>query len=210
MACAICNIRREKRHCPGVRGEICAICCGEQREETISCPFDCEYLRAARDREDRSGKDPAKIPNPEFRVSSNFINTNFPLIASLQEAVFMGALQVDAVDDDVKEALEGLDKTYKTLGSGLYYESRPTNPLAAGVYDAVQQRVAEIRQKESERGIHRLQDSQIHSVLMFLGQMEYALNNGRKRGRAYLDGLRETLEATPATQEPDAGSLIVS
>ena len=40
------------------------------------------------------------------------------------------------VDRDVLEALDGLIRTYRTLQSGVYYESRPNNPLAGSIYDA--------------------------------------------------------------------------
>jgi hypothetical protein len=210
MACAICNTRREKRHCPGVQGEICAICCGEQREETVSCPFDCEYLLVAREHEARQKKDPANFPNPEFRITNQFLQKNYLLVTSLQEAILASALRVQGVDNDVKEALEGLARTYKTLDSGLYYESRPTNPLAAAVFDAIQQRVAELRKEEGERGIHKILDSQIYQVLVFLHQMTYALNNGRKLGRHFLDNLRDVVRPHGGQSQPAASSLIVS
>ena len=47
MNCAICETRRPRRYCPGVRGEICAICCGTAREVTVDCPLDCPYLRGS-------------------------------------------------------------------------------------------------------------------------------------------------------------------
>ncbi len=53
MKCVICEVRTARRHCPGVRGEICSVCCGTERENTIACPFDCTYLREARLREKR-------------------------------------------------------------------------------------------------------------------------------------------------------------
>ena len=49
--CAICHTRRPRRYCPGVRGHICPVCCGTERENTVSCPLDCPYLREARVRE---------------------------------------------------------------------------------------------------------------------------------------------------------------
>ena len=51
MPCAICQIRRPRRFCPGVRGDICSLCCGTEREVTVNCPLDCEYLQEARKHE---------------------------------------------------------------------------------------------------------------------------------------------------------------
>jgi hypothetical protein len=210
MACAICNNRREKRHCPGVQGEICTICCGEQREETIACPFDCEYLRIARQHENQQKKDPAGMPSPASRMSSDFMKKNVQLVTVIQHATLMASLRVNAVDNDVKEALDGLVRTYRTLESGLYYESRPANPMAAAVFDAIQHRVAELRQAESQSGVHKILDSQILTILVFLQQMEYAFNNGRKKGRCFLDNLRRALGRYSDERKPDPAPLLVS
>jgi hypothetical protein len=210
MACAICKTRREKRHCPGLPGEICAICCGEQREETIDCPLECEYLQNAHEHESREKKDPAGMPNPRFRISEDFLQKNVELIMTLQHAILVAALQRNAIDNDVKEALDGLARTYKTLDSGLYYESPPANPLAAAIFDGVQERVSEIRKAENERGVHKILDTQVHTVLVFLQQMEYAFNNDRKRGRCFLDNLRASLAGVVDERQPDPASLIVS
>jgi hypothetical protein len=216
MACAICNQRREKRSCPGLPGNICAICCGEQREETISCPFECEYLQLAHLNEPRTTKDPAALPNRDAQLSHDFLEKHVELVITLQQAILVSALSHKAIDNDAKEALDGLVRTYKTLQSGLVYESRPTNPMASAIYDAIQQRVAEIRQAEDERGVHKLKDSQIVSVLIFLQQMEYAFNNDRRRGRSFLHNLRasmtEIMGAGDISQpkQPSASPLIVT
>jgi hypothetical protein len=210
MACAICKTRREKRQCPGVRGDICAICCGEQREETIDCPLDCEYLQMAHARESTETKDPRGLPNPEFQVTQSFVSQNLDLLMVLQQAVLMGAARSNAIDNDVKEALDGLVRTYRTMESGLYYDSRPANPMASGVFDAVQQRVAEIRTTENERGVHKVTDGLVLKLLMFLQQMEYTFNNGRKRGRLFLDQIRISLAGAADPMKQDPASLIVS
>jgi hypothetical protein len=210
MACAICNVRREKRHCPGLPGEICAICCGEQREETINCPLDCEYLQQAHLNEVKEAKDPAGVPNRDIRISRGFLEKNVELVIALQHALLIGALENDAIDNDVKEALQGLAQTYKTLGSGLVYESRPSNPIAGAIYDSIQRRVTDIRQAENERGVHKLQDSQLLSIVVFLQQMEYAFNNGRKRGRSFLHNLGATMASVASQQRSEQSSLIVS
>ena len=62
MKCVICEERKPRRHCPGVRGEICHTCCGQERENTVDCPLDCAYLREARVREKAAEVNPAGIP----------------------------------------------------------------------------------------------------------------------------------------------------
>ncbi len=164
----------------------------------------------AHQHESREKKNPANVPNPEFRVSQDFLRKNVELILAMQHALLVSALAGNAVDNDVKEALDGLIRTYKTLDSGLYYESRPANPMAAAVFSGLQQRVAELRQAENERGVHKILDTQVHTVLVFLQQMEYAFNNDRKKGRCFLDNLRATMAEVADQRQPDPASLIVS
>jgi hypothetical protein len=209
MACAICKTRREKRHCPGVQGEICTLCCGTQREETIDCPLDCEYLQLAHEHEDLT-KDAAGMPNRDFPIPKDFVHKNVELITAIELAILEAALERNAVDFDIREALEGLVRTYQTLGSGLYYESRPSNMIAAAIFDSVQHRVAEIRKLESEQGLHKLQDSQILTAFVFLQQLEYALSNQRKRGRGFVASLYETMEQSLEAQQPASSPLIIS
>ena len=52
------------------------------------------------------------------------------LAAALVEAAETSPL---VVDFDAREALEAAIRTYRTRESGLYYESLPANPLAAGL-----------------------------------------------------------------------------
>src|ERR1035441_6424798 len=63
MQCSICQTRRSRRFCPGVRGEICSLCCGEEREVTVDCPLDCEFLREGRRHEKAPARNPAEF-NP--------------------------------------------------------------------------------------------------------------------------------------------------
>ena len=57
-----------------------------------------------------------------------------------------------AVDSDVREALESLIRTYRTLQSGLYYESRPANLVAAAIHQKLQDSIQELRKEMSEKG----------------------------------------------------------
>jgi hypothetical protein len=209
MACALCKTRREKRHCPGVQGEICTLCCGTQREETIDCPLDCEYLQLAHLHEDLS-KDVAGMPNRDFPIPEDFVKKNIQLVTVIQHAILKPALERNAVDYDIRDALDGLVRTYQTLGSGLYYESRPTNSIAAAIFDGVQQRVEEIRKLETERGLHKVHDGQLLTVFVFLQHLEYALNNQRKRGRSFLENIIDTMAQFVEEEQPAASSLLIS
>ena len=134
MNCAICETRRPRRYCPGVRGEICSLCCGTAREVTVDCPLDCTYLRESRSHERPPEPDPAKLPNPDVKITEKFLAQNTRLFTFLCMAILKHALGAPGVvDNDVREALEALVRTYRTLESGLIYETRPANLLAAGL-----------------------------------------------------------------------------
>lgn len=192
MNCAICGIRKPRRHCPGVRGDICSLCCGTEREQSVDCPLECAYLHDAHEHEKAPGFDAATLPNRDIRITEDFLHTNQVLLAFLSISIFEGAMQNPAATNwDVREALEALVKTYRTLQAGLYYETLPTNVFAAAIAKYVQAKMAEIRQKEMEAGgVSTIRDADILGVIAFLQRLEYTHNNGRKRSRAFLDFLR--------------------
>jgi hypothetical protein len=113
-----------------------------------------------------------------------------------------------AVDSDVKEALDALVRTYRTLQSGLYYDSRPTNPVAGAIYGHVQEAIQDIRKREREAsGMQTIRDADVLGLCAFLQRMEIQQNNGRRLGRAFIDFLRIHFPQS-APQQP-AQSLII-
>ena len=192
MTCKICGIRRAKRACPAVQGEICSICCGREREETLACPLECDYLRAARLHERGAPVNPDAFPNQDIRVTDTFLRENETLLVALGRATLLAGLETrGAADGDVREALAGLIRTYRTMASGLYYESAPDHPVAAEIFRRIQDAAAEFRKGETERlQMTRTRDADVLGVLAFLQRLEIDRNNGRKRGRAFLDFLR--------------------
>ncbi len=208
MTCTLCHVRRARRACPGVGGDICSVCCGTEREQTIGCPLDCPYLREARSHEKPEPIDPKDIPHHDIPVDEPFLQRNEILLAAVMHAVAEAGLgTAGAVDADVREALDSLVRTYRTRESGLYYETRPSNLIAAAVLERIQKGIEDFRQELAKRsGMETLRDADILGVLVFLESVEYQLDNGRKRGRAFLDVLREQ-SAAPAPEAP--GSSLV-
>jgi hypothetical protein len=206
--CAICGQRRPRRYCPGVNGDICTICCGTGREVTVNCPLDCVYLREAREREAELEIDPRRVPNNDIEVTEQFLKENEPLLVLLAASVARSALSTPGVvDGDVREALDSLVQTFRTLQSGLVYRSRPDNPLAARVYSGVEETIEQIRAELAKHG--GLRDSTVLGVLVFLQRIGLQRNNGRPKGRAFIDFLRQFFP--PDHAEPTTSSgLIVS
>jgi hypothetical protein len=211
MTCAICETRRPRRYCPGVRGEICSICCGTEREVTVSCPLDCPYLRDAREHERVAPVDPEKVPNRDIQVTEAFLTQHEPLLLFVGQTLAGAALETSGgVDFDVRDALDALIRTYRTLQSGVYYESLPTNALAGNIYAVVQQAVTEFRRNETEQlGITHTRDADVLGVLAFLQRLEFDRNNGRARGRAFVDFLRTFFSSPREEQSPSSPSLIL-
>jgi hypothetical protein len=195
-ACAICNTRRPRRYCPGVSGNICAVCCGTERENTVECPLDCPYLREARGRERDSNLDTREFPNQDIRVDEQFLKRNEPLLLVIASGLANAALQSDrhVIDLDVRDALASLVSKYRALQSGLYYETTPDNAIAAQLQKAVEKRIGEI-EAFLKRNNSMLRDSDVLGVLAFLQRMEIHKNNGRRKSRALIDFLREFFPA---------------
>src|SRR5437879_1157864 len=163
MACKICDTRRPRRFCPAVEGQICSLCCGREREMTLDCPLDCEYLQEARKHDRPAPVNPDRFPNQDIRVTETFLRENEPLLLAVGRAVLTSALETPgAVDYDVREALAALIRTYRTLESGLYYETRPESSVAAELSRRIQSTTAEFRQTETDRlQINKIRDTDV-------------------------------------------------
>jgi hypothetical protein len=211
MACAICQSRRPRRFCPGVRGDICTLCCGTEREETVFCPLDCEYLREAHKHEKPASAQPSNVPNRDIRISEEFLQKNEELLAYLSQALLDSAVRIsDAVDFDVREALEALARTYRALQNGVYYENRPNNHIAARICAATQNLIAEYRRVELEQwGIPKTRDADVLGALVFLQRLEVDRNNGRRRGRAFLAFLKKLGAGEEGRIAPARSSLVL-
>jgi hypothetical protein len=211
MACALCETRRPRRFCPGVRGDICTTCCGAEREVTVSCPLDCEYLREARKHDKMPPIDPQQVPNRDINVTDRLLSDNEKLLASLSMTLTRAALETPGVVDfDMRDALDSLTRTYRTLQSGVYYESRPTNPLAAHICDVVQAGIADFRRRETESlGMTKTRDAAILGLLIFMQRFELDQNNGRRKGRAFLDALSRIYANVPGAAPPVASSSLI-
>src|SRR5438552_11464402 len=124
ILCKICGKRRARRACPAVHGDICALCCGTEREVTLTCPLECEYLREAHRREKPTPVPDSQLANPDIVLNEEFLQMHEEFLAVCSYSLVQAALRTSgAVDSDVMEALEALMQTHRTLESGLYYET---------------------------------------------------------------------------------------
>jgi hypothetical protein len=204
MTCKLCETRRPRRACPGVGGRICAVCCGTERETTVSCPLDCPFLQEAHRHEKPPEIDPEQVPNRDVEVSEEFIDERRGLVMFSAFSLLEAALQASsAVDSDVREALESLIRTYRTRESGLYYETRPANLLAAHIHQHMQKSFDEYRKSELERaGLTTVRDAEILGVLVFWQRVALRYNHGRRLGRPFLSMLRNSLAEAGLSHGP--------
>jgi hypothetical protein len=208
VLCKICGKRRAKRFCPAVYGDICPLCCGTEREVTLSCPLECEYLQEAHKREKPLPVADRDLSNQDVKVSEQFLRTHEELLLFCMYSLLQGAVRTSgAMDTDVLQALEALIQTRRTMMSGLVYETRSTNPIAAAVQTAFSKSLDGYQQTRTEQRLSSVRDAEILGVLVFLHNFGQRNLNGRPRGRLFVDVLRQM---TPETRvEPAAPSIIL-
>ncbi len=212
MKCIICETRKPRRHCPGVQGDICSICCGNEREVTINCPLSCPYLQEARLHEKLLPWDPATAPNADIDVPEYFLRQHNELMLYFGIGLFAGVAESgSAVDSDIREALDSLTRTYRSLNSGIVYESLPVNPFAATVHKVMQNHIQNYQAKLKESGKPELRDAVVLAILVVYQRIALSNNNGRAKGRVFIGFLGQQFSEIAEQQEkiePEPARLI--
>ena len=213
--CPLCTTRKPKRSCPGISADICPQCCGREREQTIRCPLDCAYLVEGR-KHDRPPQDQIiDFPNKDIRVDEEFIEQNNELFTVVSLSVIKTAQQTPGiVDNDVRECLAAVIKTYLTRDSGIIYDSKPENTVAAAMQTRLMDSIEEFKTVAFEKtGIHSVKDPDVTKMLAFLQRLELTVNNGRRYGRAFLSSMQTAFSVhVPDSLSPKAegqSSLII-
>ena len=193
VLCKICGRRRARRACPAVMGDICPICCGENREVTLTCPVECEYLREAHVREKPLPVNEREFGYPDIVVKEDFIRAHHELLMFAVYSLSQAALRTSgAVDSDVIAALDALIQTRRTLESGLVYEHTAENSIAAGVQRLFGASLADYQKVREEREeTSALRNAEILAVLVFLQRVGLRNRNGKPKGRMFIDLLRQ-------------------
>jgi hypothetical protein len=212
MSCPICEKRPPKRFCPAKGEKICAICCGREREVTIDCPSDCSYLIAAHryEAEHRLPVPAGEFPFRAVEVPPDFVYERWPAVAEIAVAILdFWAQNQELTDDSALQALNAIAETYRTLGTGIYYERPPDGLLARALYGTIASSLQNFRKQEGERtGFSSLKESDIFRLLVFLLRLEKQEMNGRPRSRAFLDFLRKQFPL-PETAAKETSRIII-
>ena len=194
---------------------ICAICCGTEREVSISCPLDCVYLREARVHESKSKHDheehakPQPMPHPDVPLTEDFLDRHTDLLAFCGTSLLQASLETPgAVDQDAVDALEALIRTQRTLESGLVYQTRAADRVAAAIQARMETAFEDYQRRRHEReGLAGYRTVEILGVLVFLLRLSSRVVNGRPRGRAFIDYLSQQMPMPEAPPEP--GKIIL-
>jgi len=212
--CPICRKRKAARFCPAKGESICAICCGTEREVTIDCPSDCGYLLAAHRYEAQHPK-PAPAGEAPFRdveFSPDIIHEFRPVVSGMAFAILKATAEnPSAVDADALAALQALAETYRTLGSGIYYEKPPAGGPPLALYSALSAFLEDVKKQRAEQpALSRLKDGVLFYLLVFLFRVGGQQTNGRPRSRMFLEFLRAQFPRTsPSQADPQASRIIV-
>jgi len=212
MSCPICERRPPKRFCPAKGEKICAVCCGEGREVTIDCPIDCSYLLAAHryEAEHRKALTADELPHRDVEFPADFIYSRWPVVAGLGATLHRFQIEHRELhDSDAMTALEALAETYRTLGTGIYYERPPDSPLARALYGRLAEFLQVIKKEEENRaGFPLLKDSEVFQILVFLLRVGKQETNGRPLSRSFLGFLRARFPL-PTEAQPETSRIIV-
>jgi hypothetical protein len=216
LACAICDLRKEKRFCPAVHGRICPQCCGEQREVTLDCPSECPYLQQAREHEKPRSVDELdrEILFPRIEIGEQFLYDHEHLILGLSFALARSTRANHLLADrDLIAALSSLAKSYETLvNSSLIYEQPTANVAHQAIAAEIGNMIKEYREAEQQHlGYSRLRDSDVLKAVVFLLRMGLGRTSGRPRSRAFVDFLHAQFpeKASAIASPEDAGSRII-
>lgn len=200
MPCPICEKRKPGRFCPAKGENICAVCCGTEREVTLDCPGDCPHLLAAHRYEDEHRKPrEGEVPFNDISFPSDVIYERQPILSGLASTVLKLAGSQPSLNDlDALAALRALADAYKTLLTGIYYEKLPDAPLPRALYTELAQLLQQARQQDVQRtGFGAVKDSEVFYVLVFLLRVGALRTNGRPRSRRFLTFLRQQFPQAP-------------
>jgi hypothetical protein len=147
MTCALCGQRKAKRACPGVRQDICPVCCGTKRLTEIACPPHCIYLEAAHRHpaaavKRQQDQDLSVLMGALGAVSEPQLQLFFVTQTFITRFAPDGGLRV--VDADVAEAVGALASTFETAGRGVLYEHQAPSTAGEALRRALKTLLAEI------------------------------------------------------------------
>jgi hypothetical protein len=196
LACAICEIRKEKRFCPAVHGRICPNCCGTEREVSLDCPGDCVYLLQAR-RNQRPGEI-SDDDQPEvvrtMRITGDMLVRHKTLFANLMGALTICSRRDRSLHDrDLIAGLSALAQGYEVRAkSGLLYQPATANPVQQHISDELQKAIVDYEKiARQQTGYSSVRDSDVLPMIVVVLRVALSHTSGRPLARGFMDFLAE-------------------
>ena len=142
-------------------------------------------------------------------MTEEFVRDHQELILFFSFTLAEAAMRTaGATDADLISALDALIRTHRTLESGLVYETKPSDRVAAEVQESFERSLTDFqKRRESEEGRSPYRNAEILGALVFLERSALSQRNGRPRGRAFIDFVRTRLNV-PIPQQ--STGLLVS
>lgn len=170
-------------------GSICPQCCARGREETIDCPLDCEYLVESRAHEKAQPLD--RTLHADLFPSGEFIDNNQELFGILSVSLFTAIPDLEkCIDRDLHDCLEASVERWRTRAAGLEPAAAPpANPHAATILEKFEDRIENFHKHREEDELKPIATKDILSMLVFLRVFGQSQDNGRSRGRSFLQYL---------------------
>jgi len=157
----------------------------------------------------------------DINLTEEYLERIDPLVGLFSRFLVGAYVETEgAVDQDMRDAIEALVKTYRTRQSGLIYDSMSENALAASIQQKVSAALAEfIKTVEEKTGAGNVfRDADILGALVFWQRFALHVNNGRRRGRAFITILIDRAirmehqmrarAAASAADSPDGPTLV--
>jgi hypothetical protein len=199
MQCPLCRKRVARRSCPAKSAQICGVCCATKREIEIDCPPSCSYLREGYqyDLEKNPPDQRARSMTIDRPFDRGFLLENVKFLMELSKVIRESYQSVPQLhDSDIMGAFAALEKTYRTLDKGLYYDTQPEGALEKFLYARLKQSIDLKTQKPDIDG-RRLKISTVIDCLVFLQQFVPMKGSGRPLSRGYLTHLEEVFSRAP-------------
>jgi hypothetical protein len=152
----------------------------------------------------------SEISHPDVIVTEEFIRDHEELLLFSVYSLTQAAIRTDGANDvDIMTALEAMIQTHRTLESGLLYQTRPENSIAASVQRLFTASIADYNKLRQEReGLSEIRNSELLAILVFLHRIGQQHQNGRPRGRMYLDLLQHMIPEEERVSGPRSSIII--
>jgi len=173
--CNLCNKRKGKRFCKGLRQWICAECCGEKRFNLINCPDDCVYLEQAK--EYSIGRVIEIIPNLNSDQWKLHFNIEFLTYKFLSDFP-------NFTDEEYKEVISLFEKEYSARQGGFFLPAlMPKSSRALKLKTIIQEFLNDVEKEKNEFGLNKITPKEILEVFSWERErVEEYINKNKNLG----------------------------